>query len=601
MKNKQKKSGLARLFQFAMNKKGLMISSIILSALSAVASFVPYFALYQIISNLIEMYPDFNSANMDVVMSNGFLALFGIIANIALYMLSLIASHLAAFGTLFELKLEFANHLSKLPLGLHLLIGSGKLRKIMDENIENIEGFIAHEVPDIVSAMVAPVLMIVLVLMIDWRYGLAVLVCIILAFFIQITYIFKKDAQARMNEHQEALERMNNGAVEYIRGIAVVKAFNQTVKSFTKFYNSIHEYTVNTCEYTMEAKNPMCGFNTVVNNLYLMLIPLGIIIGSTTKDYEVFASNFIFYIVFVPSISSILTKVMYSTINSMKIVKGVEYMDAILNEEKLKNTDNGKTVENYSVEFKDVTFSYNGENNALDGITFQAKSGEITALVGPSGGGKSTIGKLIPRFFDVTAGSILIDGIDVKDMKNEYLMEKVSFVFQDVYLFKQSIMDNILLGKKDTSREEVIKAAKAAQCHEFIMQLPKGYDSIIGENGIHLSGGERQRISIARAIIKDAPIVVLDEATAFSDPENEHLIQRAFHELMKNKTVIMIAHRLYTIKSADNIVVLDRGKLVEQGSHEELLSREGKYYNMWNAYTGTLSWKIKNREVINNA
>lgn len=344
----------------------------------------------------------------------------------------------------------------------------------------------------------------------------------------------------------------------------------------------------------------MSGFTTIVNNIYLFLIPVGILIGSKTNDYESFAITFIFYLIFVPSISSVMMKIMYVSSNGMQIIGGVERMDGILNKEVLKDKDSLEKPKDYSISFNKVSFSYDedSETSALKDLSFKAIQGEVTAIVGPSGGGKSTIAHLIPRFYDVTEGSIEIGGVDIRNISLSHLMEMVSFVFQDVFLFKQSIMDNIRIGNQHASDKEVIEAAKAAQCHEFIMKLPNGYNTVVGTKGVHLSGGERQRIVIARAIVKNAPIIVLDEATAFSDPENEYLIQKAFEKLIQNKTVIIIAHRLSTIRSANRILVMQKGRLVEEGTHEKLIREKGKYHDMWEMYTKSLDWKIGTKEGV---
>ncbi len=344
----------------------------------------------------------------------------------------------------------------------------------------------------------------------------------------------------------------------------------------------------------------MSGFFTVINNIYLFLIPVGIFIGFNTEDYASFAMSFIFYLIFVPSISSVMMKIMYSASGGMQISGGIERMDNILYKPELKETDKSELCESYSIEFNNVSFSYDEdkENSALEEVSFKANQGEVTAIVGPSGGGKSTIAHLIPRFFDVSAGSISMGGVDIRNIKLEDLMEKVSFVFQDVFLFKQSILDNIRAGNPKADDDQIVAAAKAAQCHEFIEKLPKGYHTVIGTKGIHLSGGERQRIAIARAIVKDSPVIVLDEATAFADPENEHLIQKAFEKLMQNKTVIIIAHRLSTIRSANKIIVMDKGRIVEQGPHNQLLLMNGKYASMWNMYNKALDWKMIARKEI---
>ncbi|WP_441296105.1 ABC transporter ATP-binding protein [Sporanaerobacter sp. PP17-6a] len=573
-----------------------MISSVIFSALAAVASFIPYIAIYYIVREIMGTYPDFGELDMQRAIGFGWIAFGGIILNILLYFAALMCSHLAAFGTLYELKVNFASYLAKVPLGFHVLVGSGKLRKIMDENIEKIEGFIAHQLPDIVASFVAPAVMIAILLSVDWRFGLSAILGVAIAFVIEMKAYGNEGAKAMMEKYQDSMEDMNNAAVEYIRGITVVKAFRQTVYSFRRMHSAIKEYTNMVIPYTLSWENYMSAFTTIVNNIYLFLIPVGILIGIHTTDYVLFASKFIFYLIFVPSIATVMLKIMYVSSNGMQIMGGVERMDKILSEPHLPQPINPKTIDQYEIVFENVFFSYTGqEAAALSDVSFRAEENQITAIVGPSGGGKSTVAHLIPRFFDVLGGSIKIGGVDIKDMKSEYLMEKVSFVFQDVFLFKQSILDNIRIGNQNATDEQVVAAARAAQCHEFIEKLPDKYHTVIGTRGVHLSGGEQQRIAIARAIVKDAPIVVLDEATAFSDPENEYLIQRAFEKLMQGKTVIMIAHRLSTIRSANKIIVMDKGRLIEQGSHDELIAIEGKYFHMWNMYTQSLNWKINKR------
>ena len=598
----QPKKGIARLLEIAAIKKPLVITSTVLSALASIASFVPYIAIYYIISQILAAYPRFDMLDTASLARLGWLALGGILLNITLYFAALMCSHLAAFGTLYKLKVDFASHLARVPLGFHILIGSGKLRKIMDENIEKIEGFIAHQLPDIVASLVAPFVMVSILMLVDWRLGLCALAGIAVAILVQIRAYGNDGAKTMMDAYQNALEDMNNAAVEYVRGIAVVKAFGQSVYSLRRMYEAIKAYTKMVIPYTLSWENYMSAFTTIVNNIYLFLVPVGILIAATTSDYAGFATRFIFYLIFVPSIATVLMKIMYATNNGMQINGGVERMDEILAEPELPQPREPKRAKAFDIAFDHVGFSYAGqETPALADVTFRAEQGQITAVVGPSGGGKTTIAHLIPRFFDVAAGSIRIGGIDVRDMTSEYLMEQVSFVFQDVFLFKQSILENIRLGNQSATDEQVIAAAKAAQCHEFIEKLPKGYHTVIGTAGIHLSGGEKQRIAIARAIVKDAPVIVLDEATAFSDPENEHLIQRAFETLMKGKTVVMIAHRLSTVRGANKILVLEHGKLIEQGSHEALLAIEGRYHDLWSVYNKTLNWKMDRKGVVEHA
>lgn len=593
-KKSKPKTGMSRLLELAATKKPLIVCAGIFSALASLVSFVPYIAIYLIVQEVLRALPDLTSLSGALMIRYGWLAFAGVVGNILLYFAALACSHLAAFGTLYELKVNFAAHLAKVPLGFHVMIGSGKLRKITDENIEKIEGFIAHQLPDLIAAFVAPVAMIVILLAVDWRFGLAAMAGVVVSFLIQASVYGNEGSRKMMKKYQEALEDMNNASVEYVRGISVVKAFKQTVYSFRRLHDTIKAYTSMVIPYTLSWENSFSAFVMLVNNIYLFVIPVGIFIGMNTADYRGFAATFIFYLIFVQSVSSILMKVMYVNGNAMKIIGGVEAMDAVLAEPELARAANPQRAKSHDVEFSDVVFSYDKDkkSEALSGVSFTAKQGEITAIVGPSGGGKSTIAHLIPRFFDVSGGSITIGGVDVRKMDPHDLMDQVSFVFQDVFLFKQSVMDNIRMGNQNADDAQVMEAAKAAQCHDFIAKLSDGYHTVIGTRGVHLSGGERQRIAIARAIIKNSPVVVLDEATAFADPENEHLIQKAFEVLMKDKTVVMIAHRLSTVRRADQIIVMDEGRIAEQGTHDELIARNGRYSAMWNTYMETTSWTM---------
>lgn len=598
-KQAKPKTGLARCMELASNKKGLVFLAALLSSLAAIASFIPYIAVYFIIRSIIQVYPALEQLDIGAVTGYAWMALGGIIANILLYFLAIFSSHLAAFGTLYELKVHFADHITKIPLGYHLTIGSGRLRKIMDENIESVEGFIAHQFPDFVASVTAPIVMVILLLVVDWRFGLASLVGIILAFGAEFMGFGSGAMKENMGKYQTALEEMNNASVEYVRGMSVVKAFNQTASSFKRLKDAISQYTEWVLKFSLGWQNFMPAFTTIINNIYLILIPVGIFIGTRTTDYKTFAMTFIFYLLFVPAISGILNKIMYISESFMQIDGNVARMDEILNIPEMPETTQPKKPAGDDVIFENVGFSYTGKEAelALEKVSFTAKQGQITAIVGPSGGGKSTIANLISRFWDVTDGSVKIGGVDIRDMAQDDLMRHVSFVFQDIFLFKQSILDNIRMGNPGATEEQVIEAAKAAQCHEFISKLPDGYHTVVGTKGIHLSGGERQRIAIARAIIKDSPIIVLDEATAFSDPENEYLIQKAFEKLMQGKTVIIIAHRLSTIRNADKIIVMEKGHLVEEGKHDQLVSAGGRYAQMWNHYTEAVDWKIGGKAV----
>lgn len=598
-KQPKPKSGLARCMELASDRKGLIFLSAILSSLAAIASFIPYIAVYFMIRTIIGVYPNLEQLDMSIVLNYGWLALAGIVANILLYFLAIFSSHMAAFGTLYELKVLFANHITKIPLGYHLTIGSGRLRKIMDENIESVEGFIAHQFPDFVASVTAPIVMVVILFTVDWRFGIASLAGIILAFIAEFIGYGSGAMKENMGKYQTALEEMNNASVEYVRGMPVVKAFNQTASSFRKLKDAISGYTEWVLKFSLGWQNCMPAFTTIINNIYLILIPVGVLIGANTSDFSGFAMSFIFYLLFVPAIAGVLNKIMYISESFMQINGNVARMDEILNIPEMAETDHPKKPVNDDIEFNDVSFSYTGsaDENALENVSFSAKQGQITAIVGPSGGGKSTIANLISRFWDVSSGSITIGGVDVRDMAENDLMRHVSFVFQDIFLFKQSILDNIRMGNPQASEEQVVAAAKAAQCHNFISRLPKGYHTVVGTKGVHLSGGERQRIAIARAIIKNSPIIVLDEATAFSDPENEYLIQKAFEKLMQGKTVIIIAHRLSTIRNADHIIVMEKGHLIEEGKHDDLVAAGGRYAKMWNHYTEAIDWKISGKAV----
>lgn len=598
-KKTKSKTGLARCMELASDRKGLIFLSALLSSLAAIASFIPYIAVYFMIREILNVFPDLVQLDMGRIMNYGWLALAGIVANILLYFLAIFSSHIAAFGTLYDLKVLFADHITKIPLGYHLTIGSGRLRKIMDENIESVEGFIAHQFPDFVASITAPIVMVIILFVVDWRFGLASLAGIILAFIAEFIGFGSGDMKENMGKYQKASEEMNNASVEYVRGMSVVKAFNQTASSFKKLQEAISGYTEWVLKFSLGWQNCMPAFTTIINNIYLILVPVGILIGSNTSNFKEFSMKFIFYLLFVPAIAGVLNKIMYISESFMQIDGNVARMDEILNIPEMPETANPQKPQGEDVVFDHVSFTYTGNNEekALESVSFAAKQGQITAIVGPSGGGKSTIANLISRFWDVTDGKITIGGVDLRDMVQNDLMRQVSFVFQDIFLFKQSILDNIRMGNRNATEEQVIAAAKAAQCHEFISKLPEGYHTVVGTKGVHLSGGERQRIAIARAIIKDSPIIVLDEATAFSDPENEYLIQKAFEKLMQNKTVIIIAHRLSTIRNADKIIVMEKGQIVESGKHDDLVAAGGRYFQMWNHYTEAINWKLNGKAV----
>jgi len=593
----QARPNMKRMWALAFTKKSLAISACVLAIISTLVSFVPFIAIYYIIRELALNMNVPGTLDAGYIANLGWLAGGSAIAAILLNFAALMCSHLAAFKTLYLLKLKFTQHIASLPMGFHTENSTGKVRKIIDENIEKIEGFIAHQLPDIVGSFATPFAILGILFFFDWRLGAATLVPIIILFALQSVYM-GKNSVVFIKRYQDSLEEMNNSSVEYVRGISVVKAFSQTIYSFRKFYTTIKSYGDFALAYTKAFKTGYVVFMVILNNLYLALIPVIIWVSGGVDDYIRFAMSVLFYLVFSVAITAPFLKLMYVSQKGRQIADGIERMDKILAIEPLIETRNPQTAKGFDISFEDVSFSY-GESEALTGVTFAAKQHEVTALVGPSGSGKSTIAHLIPRFYDVNAGAIKIGGVDIRDMKSEDLMNLVSFVFQDVFLFQQSIIDNIKIGKSDATREQVVAAAKAAQCHEFIQRLPHGYDTVIGTNNIHLSGGEKQRLVIARAILKDAPILVLDEATAFADPENEHKIQLAFEQLMKDKTVIIIAHRLSTVRGADNIIVTDNGCVAEQGTHDALVAAGGRYSQMWQQYVSAMSWTMVKEDAAN--
>lgn len=597
--SKKAKSGMGRLFELASAHKGLLAVSGVMAALAAIASFAPYIAIYFIVRDVITAYPDFSVLNVSKEMGYALWALAGIIIDVVFYFFSSICAHIAAFGTQYDLKRVFTQHLAHVPLGFHLTIGSGRFRKVIDQDVEKIERFLAHSYPDMVASYVAPFALLVVLFLFDWRFGIAALVAVIIAFVIQMMSMGVA-GQEVMQEMQKTGADMTEASVEYVRGMPVLKAFGQTAHSFRQLASAVGAYTEVTLGFTLKCENYISMFRTIINNIYLVILPVGILIGQRTDNYESFLLSFIFYLLFTPAIAAVLNKYMYVSSSSMRISSGVGNYDAMMALPELKSVE-GKNISpaDTNIEFCGVSFSYDGTDTmALSDVSFTAPAGKITAIVGPSGGGKSTIAHLIPRFWDVTDGHITIGGIDIQEIPEEVLMQQVSFVFQDVYLFGQSIRENIRMGRPGATDAEVVEAAKAACCDEFISELPKGYDTVFGEDGVHLSGGEAQRISIARAIIKNAPILILDEATAFADPENEQLIQSALAKLMAGKTVIVIAHRLGTVKNADNIIVMDRGKLAESGTHDELIEKGAVYAHMWKRYTQSLSWDIGDRKEV---
>ncbi len=593
-KKERKPGAFSRCLQFAGKRKPLVFASMALSVLSAAASFVPYVAIYFMIRDVAGVYPDLSTVDVSAMIEYAIMAIVGIVADVGCYLAALICSHAAAFDAQYRTKLDIAAHLGRIPLGHVARLGTGRISKIMDESVGGIEQFIGHSIPDLAATAAAPVVLVALLFVFDWRFGVATLAAVAVACVVQFSGYADKRVMASMGRYQEVKEQMGNAAVEYVRGMRVVKAFGQTARSFKRLTDAIKGYTGLSLDVTLFFRNSMTGFTAVLNNAYLFVLPVGILLAPGAQDWPTFVLSLVFYLLFVHSISSVFTKILYVSEDGMLAQANIDRIDSVLGIEALSSPKASRAPKDASVSLRDVTFSYgDGAGPALRDVSLDVPAGTVCAVVGPSGSGKSTLANLVARFWDVDSGQVLVGGVDVREMSQNELMGSLSLVFQDSHLFRESIADNIRRGRPGATDDEVVEAAKAAQADAFIRRLPYGYATVIGSEGVHLSGGEQQRIAIARSIISDAPIVVLDEATAFSDPENEHLIQKAFERLMAGKAVIMIAHRLSTVVGADKIVVLDGGRKVEEGTHEQLLAASGTYAKMWSQYTEAVEWGIE--------
>lgn len=582
----KKKSSLSRLFEYAGNYKYLTVLSWILSAVSAWIALVPFYYIWRIIKEVLAVAPDYSQAQN--LKGYGWAAVGFALLSMIIYVGSLMCSHVAAFHVQAEMRSQMMHHIVTLPMGFMDSEGSGKIRKIVNESSAATETYLAHQLPDQTGAYATPVGLLVLLLVFDWRLGLLSLVPVVAAFLIMGSMTGEK-MQQKMKEYQNALEEMSSEAVEYVRGIPVVKTFGQSVFSFKRFQTSIKNYEKWTISYTKDLRMPMVLYTTIINAVFSVLIATAFFFAAS----DAYLLNLLFYIIITPIITVTLNKIMFASENQMIVADALERIDGILDRQPLPETKDGRAVEDSSVTFENVSFRYeNASKDALHQISLQIKDGEHVAFVGPSGGGKTTLASLAARFFDTTEGTVRIGGVDVRDIPSEKLMEKVSFVFQDSKLLKMSIYDNVRMGKKDATREEVLQALKDAQCEDIIAKMPNGIDTVIGSKGTYVSGGEAQRLSIARAMLKAAPILILDEATAFADPDNEAKVQAAFSRLSEGKTVIMIAHRLSSVVDADRICVLKDGEIREMGTHKDLIANGGIYAHMWEAYNQSVCWKV---------
>lgn len=588
---------LKRLQSFMGNRKILLPISMVLSALSALAGMMPYILIWLIVKELFEARGISPTGH---VITYAWWAAGSAILCVILYFGALMSSHLAAFRVESNMRREAMRKIVRMPLGFFDNHTSGRIRKIIDDNASITHGFLAHQLPDLAATIIMPVVAILLIFIFDWKLGLACMIPLVASLALMSLMMGGKEREF-MKSYMTSLEEMNTEAVEYVRGIPVVKVFQQTIFSFKNFHKSIMNYNKMVYGYTRLWEKPMSAFTVIINSFIFILAPIAILLIGNTGDYAPVLLNFFLFILITPIFSQNIMKSMYLDQALGQASEAIGRLDNLTDFEMLAEANIRKKMTHFDIRFDNVSFSYpDAAQKAVDNVSFAIPEGKTLALVGASGSGKTTIARLVPRFWEVTEGQVMIGGINVKEIAPKELMKHVSFVFQHTKLFKTTLLENIKYGNPNATMEEVEKAVDMAQCREIIDKQPLGLNTKIGTEGTYLSGGEQQRIVLARAILKNAPIVVLDEATAFADPENEHLIHQALNELTKGKTVLMIAHRLTSITDADNILVIDKGKITEQGTHNELLNQKGIYLNMWNEYQQSVRWTI-GKEVVHHA
>ena len=604
-RNPAKQQTIKRLLSYAGNRKGFLSLSLVLSGLSALVGFVPYIMVFFVMRDVISAIAAKEAVNAAALAGYGLWAVGAAAAGFVLYYAALMLSHTAAFTIQQNLSILMAEALAELPIGWHITHESGKVRKIFEKNVNQLETLIAHNLPDTAQNMVSPFAILALMLVFDWRLGLVSLLPLVLAFVLQMLLMRISTNSGFMQKYEDALEQMNNAGTEYVRGISVIKTFNQSVYYFKNFYTSIMNYKEFVHKYSMSWENGYSIFLALIKAGFLFLLPAALLMaGAATLDPHFFYS-FVFYLAFAPVTYTMLVKIMYANSFHQRSNDALNRIEDILQAPLTKEPEQSVLPKTYGIEFKDVVFSYKTETAgtaetdtgntariAVNGISLHIPEHSLTALVGPSGGGKTTLVNLLGRFWEADSGSISIGGVDIRDIKTSDLLHTVGFVFQENKLFKESILENIRYGKKDASREEVLEALRKAECMDIIEKLPAGIDTVYGTKGTYVSGGEAQRLAIARALLQDAPIIVLDEATAFADAENEYKIKKTFDVLLKDKTVIMIAHRLSSVVNADRICVINEGKIAEEGTHNELLERKGLYATMWENFQKGIEWKV---------